>query len=189
MTLRYLFVLFSFILLHACNLPRENVDGASLVPKKMNEAAGYNVQLGLEYLKQGNIPRAKRKLLRALKQAPGSPDALAAIAFFMEKTGEPEKANTYYQKAVASAPGRGSQLNNYGAFLCRQGRYQQAEQYFLKAVKDIQYEHTAKAYENAGLCAKSSSDSTKARSFFIQALRHDPSLVQSRYELTKLGEK
>lgn len=187
--LRFLFIFFSVIALQACHTFSDNFNDPSTTKKKLDEAAGYNIQLGLEYLKQGNIPRAKRKLLMAMKQAPNSADAFAAMAYFMEKTGEPEKANAYYQKAIAAAPGRGNQQNNYGAFLCRQGRYLQAEQYFLNAVNDVQYEHTARAYENAGLCAKAIPNLVKARQFFKKALRHDPSLVQSRYELIKLGEK
>lgn len=157
--------------------------------KHRSDAAGYNVQLGLGYLKQGNIPRSKRKLLLALEQAPNSPEVNAAMGYFMEKTGDLDNAKTYYKKALASAPGRGTQLNNYGAFLCRQGNYAEAEQYFLKAVNDIQYEHTAGAYENAGLCAMAIPDDKKAEQFFIKALAQDPSSEQSLLELVKLEIK
>ncbi len=159
--------------------------------KKPNpvEAAGYNVQLGLAYLKQGNMPRAKRKLLTAVKQAPNSPDANAALGYYMEKTGEIERAKYYYQKAMALAPGRGTQLNNYGTFLCRRGEYTEAENYFLKAVNDVQYEHTSGAYENAGLCSLAAQKEDKAEQFFKKALEQDPYRKQSLIELVKLGMK
>jgi len=164
-------------------------DEANEKKKHRSEAAGYNVQLGLGYLNQGNIPRAKRKLLLALEQAPNSPDANAAMAYFMEKTGTPEIAKTYYKKAMSAAPGRGTQLNNYGTFLCRQGSYAEAEVYFLKAVDDPQYEHTAGAYENAGLCALAIPNVKKAEQFFSKALKHDPSRKQSLAELVQLEMK
>ena len=153
---------------------------------QQNTASGYNVQLGLEYLKQGNIERSKRKLWLALEQAPRSPDANAAMAYFMEKTGDPKKARVFYQKAMAAAPGKGAQLNNYGAFLCRQRDYEQAERYFLKSVDDVQYEHTAGAFENAGLCALAIPNVKKAQQYFAEALKHDPSREQSLYELVKI---
>ncbi|WP_272946910.1 type IV pilus biogenesis/stability protein PilW [Legionella londiniensis] len=152
----------------------------------LNEAASFNTRLGLAYLKQGDRPRAKRKLLIALEQAPDSPNVNAAMAYFLEKTGVLDKAQVYYQKAMSLAPNNGAQLNNYGAFLCRQGQYKQAENYFLRAVKDVQYENTAAAYENAGLCALAIPDTAKAAFYFNKALEQDPSRKQSLYELVKL---
>lgn len=177
------------LLLQACQQSSNAQDEVNVKKKHRNDAAGYNVQLGLGYLKQGNIPRSKRKLLLALEQAPNSPEANAAMGYFMEKTADVDNARVYYKKAMASAPGRGTQLNNYGAFLCRQGDYAEAEQYFLKAVNDLQYEHTAGAYENAGLCAMAIPDDTKAEHFFMKALAQDPSSEQSLSELVKLEMK
>ena len=150
------------------------------------EAALYNTQLGLAYLKQGDRPRAKRKLVTALAQAPDSPSVNAGLAYFMEQTGEMKRAAFYYRQAMLLAPGRGAQLNNYGAFLCRRGHYRVAETYFLKAVNDAQYEHTASAYENAGLCAMAIPDYPKAMHYFRKALEHDPLRKQSLNELVKI---
>ena len=147
------------------------------------------MQLGLAYLKQGDRPRAKRKLLTALAQAPDSPSVNAAMAYFMEKTGEINQATLYYKKAILAAPGRGAQLNNYGAFLCRRAQYREAQTYFLKAVNDAQYEYTAGAYENAGLCAAAIPDYPKAVQYFTKALEHDPSRKQSLDELVKIEIK
>lgn len=157
--------------------------------KQYQEAASYNMQLGLAYLKQGDRPRAKRKLLTALAQAPDSPSVNAAMAYFMEKTGEINQATFYYKKAILAAPGRGAQLNNYGAFLCRRGQYREAQTYFLKAVKDAQYEYTAGAYENAGLCAEAIPDDTRAVHYFTKALEHDPSRKQSLEKLVEIEKK
>ena len=185
-----LLLVISLFSLEACQRVAENQNDVGVKKKhRPEEAANYNIQLGLEYLKQGNISRSKRKLLLALKQAPGSPEANAAMAYFMEKSGEVENATIYYQKAMAAAPGRGTQFNNYGAFLCRQGDYAQAETYFLKAVNDIQYINTAGAYENAGLCAMASKNDAKAEQFFMKAIGQDSSRTTSLYELVKVEVK
>lgn len=174
-----------FCLIQAC----AHKTSDETIKMDLDKAAQLNTQLGLAYLKQGNRPRAKRKLLTALKQAPSSPDTNAALAYFFEQTHELEQAQKFYSNALFLSSNGGSQLNNYGAFLCRQGRYQQAEQYFLKAVHDIQYLHTAAAYENAGLCALAKPDDEKARLYFIAAIDHDPSRKASLYELVKLEDK
>lgn len=189
MKLRDLIPIFSLLLLLSCqNNNAEDREADSKIIKS-SEAASYNVQLGLAYLKQGDRERAKRKLLRALAQAPDSPDVNAAMAWFMEKSGEMDRAQAYYLKAMAKAPTNGAQLNNYGAFLCRRGQYSQADVYFLRAIKDAQYEHTAGAYENAGLCAASIPDNAKATAYFLKALEQDPSRKQSLYELVNIKIK
>jgi type IV pilus assembly protein PilF len=186
---RSVFYLIACLSLQACQQSEIARDEQRVKKKHLNDASGYNIQLGLGYLKQGNIPRSKRKLLLALEQAPNSAEANAAMGYFLEKTSDVEHAKSYYQKAMIVAPGKGAQLNNYGAFLCRQGEYKEAEGYFLKAVADIQYEHTAGAYENAGLCALEVPDEAKAITYFNQALAQDPSSIQSLQELVKLHMK
>ena len=165
-----------FLFLQACQITPQQISGT-------RNAALYNTQLGLVYFAQGDRVRAKRKLLIALKQDPQSVNAHAAMAFYLEKTGDKQLAESFYQQAVALSSGDGAQMNNYGAFLCRQKRYHSAEQYFLLAVKDKQYIHTAAAYENAGLCAETLSDYSKARYYFNKALEQEPLRKQSLYEL------
>lgn len=152
----------------------------------LTKAAAFNVQLGMGYLKQGDRPRAKKKLLTALEQAPQSPDVNAGMAYFYEQAGELDQAKKYYTKATSLSSNAGAQLNNFGTFYCRQGDYKKAEEYFLKAVKDPKYLNTAGAYENAGLCALGEPDEKKAKHFFAMALRHDPSKRASLYELVKI---
>jgi type IV pilus assembly protein PilF len=117
------------------------------------EAANYNAQLGLVYLKQGDIKLAKSKLLLALQQAPSDPLILDSMAYFLETTGEIQRAESYYLRAINHASKNGAVQNNYGTFLCRHQRYQESLEHFLLAVKDGNYLNTAQAYENAGLCA------------------------------------
>jgi type IV pilus assembly protein PilF len=186
--LRFILCL-SLFLLQACQQNNSLNTEAALQRAKHNKAAVYNTQLGLAYLKQGDRQRAKRKLLRALDLDPNSADVNAAMAYFLEKTGDLKEARNYYNKALSLAPRSGSQLNNYGSYLCRHGNYKQSEGYFLKAVKDVNYLHTAGAYENAGLCAAARAEPTKAAGYFIQALQHDPKRKQSVYELVRIELK
>lgn len=177
------------LFLMSCQHRDEVKEGPAVKQLKLDEAASYNARLGLAYLGQGDRSRAKRKLLLALSQAPDAPNVNAAMAYFMEKSGEMKDANVYYQKAMAVSPKAGAQLNNYGAFLCRQGQYREAEHYFLKAVQDIKYDHTAGAYENAGLCVIAIPDKANAKKYFDKALEQDPSREQSLYELVNLEMK
>ncbi|MCX7117552.1 MAG: type IV pilus biogenesis/stability protein PilW [Legionellales bacterium] len=186
---RHVLSMFCFVFLLSCQSHGPAKAELANHPTKLSEASAYNAQLGLAYLEQGDRPRAKRKLLLALSQAPDSPSAHAAMAYFLEKCGEMDNAHMYYKKAVTLGKSSGAQWNNYGAFLCRQAQYKQAEEYFLLAVKDSNYEHTAGAYENAGLCAMAIPDMAKASLYFQKALVQDPSKEQSLYELVKIELK
>lgn len=178
----------SLIVLQACQHKMLNTE-QSIRSQKQNDAATYNTQLGIAYLKQGDRPRAKRKLLTALNLAPDSADVNAAMAYYLETTGELNEARIFYKKALSLASNSGTQLNNYGTFLCRLGQYKQAEGYFLNAVKDVHYINSAGAYENAGLCLAAIPDYSRARSYFAKALKHDPQRKQSLYELVKIELK
>lgn len=176
------------ILLQACQHEMLNTE-QSIRSQKQKDAAIYNTQLGIAYLKQGDRPRAKRKLLSALNLAPHSADVNAAMAYYLEKTGDLKEARIFYKKALSLAANSGTQLNNYGTFLCRLGKYKQAEGYFLNAVKDVHYINSAGAYENAGLCLAAIPDYSRARTYFTKALKHDPQRKQSLYELVKIELK
>lgn len=143
------------------------------------KASGYNVQLGLGYLAQGNRERAKQKLLAAIAQDPQSATANDALAYYFESVQDIQQAETYYQHAVQFHPNTGAPLNNYGAFLCRQARYDEANKYFMRAIADPQYINTAMAYENAGLCAIAAGNNKNATIYLKKALAHEPSLQQA----------
>lgn len=185
--IRFVFIFF-ILFLQACQHTEENTPSNN---KKadLHKAASYNMQLGLGYLKQGERPRAKEKLLIAHQQDPDSPEVNGAMAYYFEQTKELEQAQKYYLKAISLSAHQGAQLNNYGAFLCRQGAYKNAEIYFLKAVNDMHYVHTSGAYENAGLCALAIPDVDKARLYFTRALNQDPTRKNSLYELIQLESK
>lgn len=177
------------LFLQSCQHSMESKREKKISDEKLSEAASFNTQLGLAYLKQGNRPRAKRKLLTALELAPDSPDVNAAMAYLLEKTGDMVEAKNFYKKALALAPNSGAQLNNYGTFLCRSGNYKEAERYFLKAVSDVHYVHSSGAYENAGLCATAIPDYAKAELYFSKALEQDPHRKQSLVELVTIELK
>lgn len=150
-------------------------------------AAKINTQLGLAYLKQGQMPLAKQKLLLALQQNPNSPTVLDAMAYFWETTGNQALASKNYKKAIAIAPHSGRALNNYGAYLCRQKRYQLAENYLLAAANKPTYTDSAAAFENAGLCELAIPNDEKAKGYFTRAIEQDRNRPVSYFELARLN--
>ena len=155
-------------------------------------SAKYNVQLGLGYLEQGDVERAKDKLLKAINQAPRMPEAHYNLAHFYYLIGEYEMADQHFKQAIdysqdsGNNPGvLGTARNNYGVFLCQTKKYQEAEQQFLMAIDDSSYIDTASAYENAGLCAQQAGNKQLAHNYFDKAIKQNPLSSKSLIELSE----
>lgn len=158
-------------------------------PRPKSETAKINAQLGIAYLEQRNVQRAKQKLLLALDQGPDIPETWYSMAYFLEATGNKEEANKYYQKSLAIAPERGDAQNNYGTFLCRSGRYQESISHFMQAAKAKDYLDPAAAYENAGICSMKMAAYQQAAGYFNQALLKDPARTLSLLKLAEVDMK
>lgn len=135
------------------------------------KAAQFNVELGLNYLAQGDITRAHLKLLKAQQLAPQLPCVHTAYAAFLERAGEIQEAQKSYQRAIRLDPKSGEVQHYYANFLCRQGEWVNAERAFLKAIQDRTYTQTVDVYENAGACLKPH-DPAKAAMYFNKAARY-----------------
>lgn len=183
-----IFFLATFLWGCATNNP-ENIEAdqdKANYKQRMLEAAQINVQLGLGYLQQGQVPRAKQKFLLAVQQNPKSATVLDAMAYFWEVTGNNTLADQYYKQAISVEPKSGRALNNYGAYLCRTKRYNLAEEYLLAAANEPSYIDSAAAMENAGLCELMVPNVAQGEVYFKKALLQDPDRSTSCYELARI---
>jgi len=182
------------LLISACSsfnndtMPKPTIEASFTAPltKSDQQEVALNTQLGLNYIEQDKLVLAKQKLVSVLEKMPNYAPGNSAMAYYLERTGDLEAAEKYYLRAIRFAAEKGGPDNNYGTFLCRQKRYQEADRYFQLAIRHAGYVNTAKAYENAGLCAQLAFNSPKAIDYFRNALRQDPSLKQSMLKLAEL---
>jgi type IV pilus assembly protein PilF len=151
------------------------------------KAAEINVNLGLNYLQQGENKIAMQKLQKALKQNPNLPSAHNAIALLYQRLNKLEDAEHHFQQAIRRAPDYSEAQNNYGVYLCQQKRYDEAEQQFLQAIENPLYNRIAPALENAGICANRIPDTNKAETYFRKALRLNPNLAKSLIQMAKIS--
>ncbi len=151
------------------------------------KAAAINAELGVGYLQQGDIERAKTKLLMAQKQDPNSSIVSASMAYYYDKIGNAKEAERYYKRAYSLATEKGDAANNYGVFLCKQKNYAAAYSYFQKAIDDPNYVSTAQTYENLGLCHLEQNDAAMAKDYFLKALRIDPRLATSLLQMAQIS--
>jgi type IV pilus assembly protein PilF len=151
------------------------VNCSSSGPEKGESALGQTrLQLGLEYLNQGDMQAAKQNLEKAASAAPQDYRTQLGLALYLQRIGDNVAAEQRYQQALKLAPGNGSVLNNYGAFLCGLGQYVPAQQQFSAAARAAEYDQVANSLENAGYCFLKAGQADEARKSFKRALKIDP---------------
>lgn len=143
------------------------------------EAAVTRMNLGLEYLRRGEVEQAKFNLDKALSQDGGNPDIHLAKAYFYQSVSEFDNAEKSYRELLNISPNHGDGLNNYGVFLCSQERFDEADVLFRKAVVVPGYVQVADTYENAALCAEKAGQQEKALGYYQRALEYNPAKPRS----------
>lgn len=152
-------------------------------PIAMSES---RIELGLGYMGQGNMVRARENLELAIKHAPSYYRARLSIAHYYEQVGEVDEARDAYKKALRLDARNGNVLNNYGTFLCKQGEYEQADKYFNRAIDQPYYYLVSASYENAAFCAFKAGEVEQAKYYFSRAIDHDPNRARSVLQLSKI---
>jgi type IV pilus assembly protein PilF len=140
----------------------------------LKEAAKLNTQLGIDYMRKGQLDLSLEKLEKALSQDSDLAIAHSAIAFVYARKGDNDSAEKHYKKALDLNEDDPFTLNNFGVFLCAQGKTEKADKYFMKAVKARDYATPEAAWANAGVCARRVPDLDKAEADFREALKLNP---------------
>ncbi|AOY90189.1 type IV pilus biogenesis/stability protein PilW [Marinobacter salinus] len=115
------------------------------------EAVDDYVQLATAYIGQGNLERARHHLDRALKLAPESPAARAAMGLVLNAEGEAELAEASFRRAIFADSGYTRARVYYGAFLYGQGRIEDSRDEFRAASRDTDYKDRGSVFYNLGM--------------------------------------
>ena len=149
-------------------------------------AGAANLQLGSAYLRQGNLPVAKDKLERAVKEAPRDPAVHGLLAMLYQRLGDPQRAESEYRTALTLAPRDPEQLNNYAVFLCGAGRVDEGVSRFQEAARNPLYRTPWAAYANSGVCLRSAHRDAEAEALFRRALQVRPDYAEAAVQLCDL---
>ncbi|MBS0387925.1 MAG: type IV pilus biogenesis/stability protein PilW [Proteobacteria bacterium] len=155
-------------------------------PQSAAAAGAANMQLGSAYLQQGNLPIAKQKLERAVRQAPRDPRIHGLLAMLYARLGDDKRAEGEYREALSLAPGDPEQLNNYAVYLCGVGRVDDGVKRFQEAARNRLYSTPWAAYTNAGVCLRGAKRDAEAEPLFLQALQVRPDYAEAAVQLADL---
>lgn len=148
-------------------------------------AAMARLKLAIEYLRKNQISAAKQNLDRAATINDEIDGIQSSYAFYYQKVGEVDKADTAYRKALRQFPENANIRNNYGVFLCDRKRYAQAQQQFIKAINTDANSQMANSHENAGLCAIRAKNWGTAKNHLSSVLKYEPYRARALLGLAK----
>jgi type IV pilus assembly protein PilF len=154
--------------------------------RQRHDAAVYNTELGIAYMRRGDLAIAQRKLDRALEENPDDPDVHSARALLFGRLREPKQADREYREALRLAPKNPDFQNNYAVYLCNAGRVDEGVKTFIAAARNPLYMTPELAYENAGVCLRSVHRDVGAEEMFRQALAIRPNFAQAVWELADI---
>jgi len=149
-------------------------------------AAEINLELGIDYLRKGNLQQAKEKIDRSLQQNPRHARTHGIAAMLYDRLGDADRADSHFQRAVALAPDNPEIKNNYAVYLCQKGRYARGEKLALEAAANALYKTPEVAFLNAGNCARALGEPSRAEASYRRALAVRPRFGEALLQMAEL---
>ena len=163
--------------------------GSQSAPSSPDEAAGYNMQLGISYLRQNKLQLARTKLENAIRLDPNLATAHVALGVVFERLEDPAGAERHYKRAVDLNPDSPDNLNALAVFTCqRKGEPKEALRLFDRALAiplSVSTANRAMLGTNAGTCAKSI-DLDRAEGYLRGALNENPDYSDALLQLAEV---
>jgi type IV pilus assembly protein PilF len=153
----------------------------------MEQAAEANTQLGLAYMRQGDLQGGRDKIEKALDQAPRNATVQTGAGFLYDRLGDDRRAEQHYTQAVKLSGDNPEMVNNLAVFLCRKGNKRKGEEYFLQAAANPMYRTPEVAHTNAGRCARADQRLDDADKHFRRALQLKPNFPDALWQLAELS--
>nr|WP_298891836.1 type IV pilus biogenesis/stability protein PilW [uncultured Acinetobacter sp.] len=157
--------------------------------KDPEKAVQLRTQLAAEYIRTGELDKAKQELDQALNTDSRSVEANLMMGVLLQQEGSPTnmaKAEEYFKRAISIDGSHAQARNNYGTYLYLRERYPEAIAQFKVAGATLGYTQRYAALENLGRTYLKVGDNANAEQAFTQALQANRDSLISRLELSEL---
>jgi type IV pilus assembly protein PilF len=146
-----------------------------------------NVNLGVEYMRQGYYEKALDKFNRALEADPDYALTYNMLGVLYQLLEDPDGAEKHFKHSLKIDKEKPSTLNNYGQFLCKQDRELEAEEKFLTATNNPFYTTPELAYANVGSCAYMHKKTEIAVKYFEKSLFLNPDMSVALSQMAEIS--
>lgn len=174
------------LLLAACT-PPGGVRDSDQLDQPGSSPADLYVNLGVEYMREGQLEVALEKLKYALHMDPRNAAGHNAIAVLYERLGKTELASEHYHRALSLDASSPFIHNAYGAFLCTRKQFTEADAHFRQAAEYPLNRAPEVALTNAGSCALQVPDADRAETYFRSALQKNPEFAPALRQMVQIS--
>lgn len=179
MKFRILILLVSAFWLVACG------SGPAVKGDRQRALDNY-VELGLNYLSEGNRDQARQNLLRALEIDSNSASANNGIALLYQVDRELDLAESHFNKALKTDKNFTQARNNYARFLYMEGRHADARDQYKLVTEDVNYRLRSQGFIGLALSEKALGNIGSAEAALQRSLSLNPRNALAALELTQL---
>ena len=161
-------------------------------PQKFKKAtpaviAETDMQLAIEFLKEGKMTESRDAIERALTENPASADVQMTAGLIYERLNDAHKAERAYSTGYRLGKDDPNIQNNYAGYLCRSGKAPEGEKLFAQVAHSPLYQTPEVALVNAGVCVRSTGDMLDAEKYFNQALAIRPNMPEAMLQLGNIA--
>lgn len=156
--------------------------------KQAMQVAVANMNLGVEYMRQGAYEQALERLNRSLLAKPDFAPSYNILGLLYQQLGDDEQAEASFKKSLKFDPDDSSTYNNYGLFLCNKQRIDEAETLFLNAANNPFYDSPEIALTNAGVCVYKTKPEA-SESYFKEALSKNAQFSHALLQMADITYK
>jgi type IV pilus assembly protein PilF len=161
-------------------------------PQKFKKAtpaviAETDMQLAIEFLKEGKMTESRDAIERALAENSASADVQMTAGLIYERLNDARKAERAYSTGYRLGKDDPNIQNNYAGYLCRSGKAPAGEKLFAQVAHSPLYRTPEVALVNAGVCVRSTGDMVDAEKYFNQALAMRPNMPEAMLQLGNIA--
>ena len=161
-------------------------------PQKFKKAtpeviAETDMQLAIEFLKEGKMTESRDAIERALAENAASANVQMTAGLIYERLNDARKAEHAYSTGYRLGKDDPNIQNNYAGYLCRSGKAPEGEKLFAQVAHSPLYQTPEVALVNAGVCVRSTGDMVDAEKYFNQALAIRPNMPEAMLQLGNIA--
>ena len=161
-------------------------------PQKFKKAAPEviaetDMQLAIEFLREGKMTESRDAIERALAENPASANVQMTAGLIYERLNDARKAEHAYSTGYRLGKDDPNIQNNYAGYLCRSGKAPEGEKLFAQVAHSPLYQTPEVALVNAGVCVRSTGDMLDAEKYFNQALAIRPNMPEAMLQLGNIA--
>ena len=161
-------------------------------PQKFKKAtpaviAETDMQLAIEFLREGKMTESRDAIERALGENPASANVQMTAGLIYERLNDAHKAEHAYSTGYRLGKDDPNIQNNYAGYLCRSGKAPEGEKLFAQVAHSPLYQTPEVALVNAGVCVRSTGDIVDAERYFNRALAIRPNMPEAMLQLGNIA--